>query len=93
MIDDLDCARIRNEIKKNKAYHLAHTEARFLLKILHISRLHRFILTPRRKRDGQQKNSTQERDMNTKIIIANCKLTPIRLLLSLSVFTLNIERD
>lgn len=32
-------ARIRNEIKKNKPYHLAHTEARFLLKILHISRV------------------------------------------------------
>lgn len=31
-MDDPDCARIRNEIKKNKPYHLAHTEAHFLLK-------------------------------------------------------------
>lgn len=51
MIDDASTTlAMQNEIKKNKSYHLAHTEAvRFLLKIsTYLARLHRFILTPPR---------------------------------------------
>lgn len=56
------CARIRNEIKKNKPYHLAHTEASFLLKnSTYLARL-QFLppATPEARRTI--KNAAEERD-------------------------------
>lgn len=77
LIDDPRSGRIRNEIKKNKPYHLAHTEAVgfFIKNSTYLARLRRFILTPAASETEEEKNCQKERDghaYNTKIIIANC---------------------